>query len=104
MKALALHREEPYRENGGHQKVTGTFKAQTQEEGIPMAKYLQCSECGKIAFYYDEFAGTEKPFYLRYMRYPDGTRPQSPRCFSCGEVPRLICDFIKEEKAGAKHE
>ena len=70
----------------------------------PMAKYLQCSECGKIAFYYDDYVGTEKPFYLRFMRYPDGTKPQSPRCFSCGDVPRLIHDFIKEEKAGAKRE
>ena len=26
-----------------------------------MAKYLQCSECGKLAFYYDDFVGTEKP-------------------------------------------
>ncbi|MGH7771290.1 MAG: hypothetical protein ACREQA_03555 [Candidatus Binatia bacterium] len=69
-----------------------------------MAKYLQCSECGKIAFYYDDYVGTEKPFYLRFMRYPDGTKPQSPRCFSCGGVPRLIHEFIKEEKVGAKHE
>jgi len=45
-----------------------------------MAKYLQCSECGKLAFYYDDYVGTEKPFYLRFMRYPDGTKPQSPRC------------------------
>lgn len=69
-----------------------------------MAKYLQCSECGKLAFYYDDYVGTEKPFYLRFMRYPDGTKPQSPRCSSCGAVPRLIHEFIKEEKAGAKHE
>jgi len=69
-----------------------------------MSKYLQCSECGKIAFYYDEFVGTEKPFYLRFMRYPDGTKPESARCFSCKGVPRLIHDLIKEEKAGAKHE
>ena len=69
-----------------------------------MAKYLQCSECGKIAFYYDDYVGTEKPFYLRHMRYPYGTMPQSPRCISCGAVPRLIHDLIKEEKAGAKHE
>jgi hypothetical protein len=38
------------------------------------------------------------------MRYPDGTKPQSPRCINCGGVPRLIYEFIKEEKAGAKHE
>jgi hypothetical protein len=69
-----------------------------------MAKYLQCSECGKLAFYYDDYVGTEKPFYLKYMRYPNDTKPQSPRCFSCGAVPRLIHEFIKEEKAGAKHE
>ncbi len=37
-----------------------------------MAKYLQCSECGKLAFYYDDFVGTEKPFYKRFMRYPEG--------------------------------
>jgi len=69
-----------------------------------MAKYLQCSECGKLAFYYDDYVGTEKPFYLRFMRYPDGNKPQSPRCFSCGAVPRLIHELIKEEKAAAKHE
>ncbi len=73
-------------------------------EDILMAKYLQCSECGKIAFYYDSYVGTEKPFYLRYMRYPDGTKPQSPRCISCGAVPRLIHELIKEEKPGAKRE
>jgi len=67
-----------------------------------MAKYLQCSECGKIAFYYEAPVGTEKPFYLRYMKYPDGTQPKTPRCFSCGGVPRLIHEFIKEEKP-AKH-
>jgi len=38
------------------------------------------------------------------MRYPDGTRPQSPRCVSCGAVPRLIHELVKEEKAAAKHE
>ena len=37
-----------------------------------MAKYLQCSECGKLAFYYDDYVGTEKPFYKRFMRYPEG--------------------------------
>jgi hypothetical protein len=69
-----------------------------------MAKYLQCSECGKLAFYYDDFVGTEKPFYLRFMRYPEGeTKHQPPRCFSCGGVPRLIHDNIKEEKAAVKH-
>lgn len=69
-----------------------------------MAKYLQCSECGKIAFYYDEFVGTEKPFYLRFMRNPDGTKLESVKCFTCGAVPRLLYTFIKEEKPGAKHD
>jgi hypothetical protein len=70
-----------------------------------MAKYLQCSECGKLAFYYDDFVGTEKPFYKRFMRYPEGeTKHEPPRCFSCGGVPRMIHDNIKEEKAAAaKH-
>jgi hypothetical protein len=69
-----------------------------------MAKYLQCSECGKLAFYYDDFVGTEKPFYRRFMRYPEGeTKHEPPRCFSCGGVPRLIHENIKEEKAAAKH-
>jgi len=70
-----------------------------------MAKYLQCSECGKLAFYYDDYVGTEKPFYKSYTRYPERERKhEPPRCFSCGAVPRLIHDFIKEEKpAAAKH-
>ena len=70
-----------------------------------MAKYLQCSECGKLAFYYDDYVGTEKPFYKRYMRYPEGeTKLEPPRCFNCGGVPRMIHDNIKEEKAAAaKH-
>jgi hypothetical protein len=69
-----------------------------------MAKYLQCSECGKLAFYYDDYVGTEKPFYRRFMRYPEGeTKYEPPRCFTCGGVPRLIHEFIKEEKAAAKH-
>jgi hypothetical protein len=70
-----------------------------------MAKYLQCSECGKLAFYYDDFVGTEKPFYRRFMRYPEGeAKHEPPRCFTCGAVPRLIHDNIKEEKAAAaKH-
>jgi hypothetical protein len=69
-----------------------------------MAKYLQCSECGKLAFYYDDYVGTEKPFYQRFMRYPEGeTKYAPPRCFSCGGVPRLIHEMIKEEKAAAKH-
>jgi hypothetical protein len=69
-----------------------------------MAKYLQCSECGKLAFYYDDYVGTEKPFYRRFMRYPEGeTKYQPPRCFTCGGVPRLIHENIKEEKAAAKH-
>jgi hypothetical protein len=70
-----------------------------------MAKYLQCSECGKLAFYYDDFVGTEKPFYKRFMRYPEGeTKLEPPRCFSCGGVPRMIHENIKEEKAAAaKH-
>jgi hypothetical protein len=69
-----------------------------------MAKYLQCSECGKLAFYYDDFVGTEKPFYRRFMRYPEGeTKHEPPRCFSCGGVPRLIHENIKEEKAAVKH-
>jgi hypothetical protein len=25
-----------------------------------MAKFLECSECKKIAFYYDDYVGTEK--------------------------------------------
>ena len=70
--------------------------------GLNMAKYLQCSECGKLAFYYDDFVGTEKPFYRRFMRYPEGeTKLEPPRCFSCGGVPRMIHDNIKEEKAAA---
>ena len=69
-----------------------------------MAKYLQCSECGKLAFYYDDYVGTEKPFYRRFMRYPEGeTKLDPPRCFNCGGVPRLIHENIKEEKAAAKH-
>jgi len=70
-----------------------------------MAKYLQCSECGKLAFYYDDYVGTEKPFYRRFMRYPEGeAKHEPPRCFTCGGVPRLIHDNIKEEKAAAaKH-
>ena len=69
-----------------------------------MAKYLQCSECGKLAFYYDDYVGTEKPFYKKFMRYPEGeTKFEPPRCFSCGSVPRLIHEFIKEEKPAAKH-
>jgi hypothetical protein len=80
------------------------YKKLVTAGGKWMAKYLQCSECGKLAFYYDDYVGTEKPFYLKYMRYPNDTRPQTPRCFSCGAVPRLIHEFIKEEKAGAKHE
>jgi hypothetical protein len=69
-----------------------------------MAKYLQCSECGKLAFYYDDYVGTEKPFYRRFMRYPEGeTKYQPPRCFTCGGVPRLIHENIKEEKAAVKH-
>ena len=73
--------------------------------GLKMAKYLQCSECGKLAFYYDDFVGTEKPFYRRFMRYPEGeTKLEPPRCFNCGGVPRMIHDNIKEEKAAAaKH-
>jgi hypothetical protein len=78
------------------------FKAML--EGPTMAKYLQCSECGKLAFYYDDLVGTEKPFYRRFMRYPEGeTKHEPPRCFSCGSVPRLIHENIKEEKAAAKH-
>jgi hypothetical protein len=77
----------------------------TVNAGATMAKYLQCSECGKLAFYYDDYVGTEKPFYKRFMRYPEGeTKHEPPRCFSCGAVPRLIHEFIKEEKpAAAKH-
>jgi hypothetical protein len=73
--------------------------------GLKMAKYLQYSECGKLAFYYDDFVGTEKPFYRRFMRYPEGeTKHVPPRCFNCGGVPRMIHDNIKEEKAAAaKH-
>jgi hypothetical protein len=75
-----------------------------QSQGAKMAKYLQCSECGKLAFYYDDYVGTEKPFYKRFMRYPEGeTKYELPRCFNCGGVPRLIHEFIKEEKAAAKH-
>jgi hypothetical protein len=58
-----------------------------------------------LAFYYDDYVGTEKPFYKRFMRYPEGeTKYEPPRCFSCGGVPRLIHEFIKEEKAAPKHE
>jgi hypothetical protein len=68
-----------------------------------MAKYLQCSECGKLAFYYDDYVGTEKPFYRRFMRYPEGeTKYEPPRCFTCGGVPRLIHENIKEEKAACQ--
>ena len=41
-----------------------------------MAKYLQCSECGKLAFYYDDFVGTEKPFYTPLHALP-GRRNQT---------------------------
>jgi len=83
----------------GHLSLQGlAFKEKT------VAKYLQCSECGKLAFYYDDFVGTEKPFYKRFMRYPEGeTKHEPPRCFNCGGVPRLIHENIKEEKAAAKH-
>jgi hypothetical protein len=83
----------------GHLHPRGlAFKEKT------VAKYLQCSECGKLAFYYDDFVGTEKPFYKRFMRYPEGeTKHEPPRCFNCGGVPRLIHINIKEEKAAAKH-
>jgi hypothetical protein len=78
--------------------------APVREERTEMAKYLQCSECGKLAFYYDDFVGTEKPFYRRFMRYPEGeAKYEPPRCFTCGGVPRLIHENIKEEKAAAKH-
>lgn len=69
-----------------------------QRERQEMAKYLQCSQCGKLAFYYDGYVGTEKPFYLKNMIYPDGTKPVTPRCFNCNDVPRLLFDFIKEDK------
>ncbi len=68
-----------------------------------MAKFLECSECKKIAFYYDDYVGTEKPFYPLFMRYPHGTRPQT-RCSSRGVVPGLVHSFVKDEKPGAKHE
>ena len=82
-----------------------TAKGEKFTRGSKMAKYLHCSECGKLAFYYDDFVGTEKPFYKRFMRYPEGeTKHEPPRCFNCGGVPRLIHDNIKEEKAAAaKH-
>ena len=85
--------------SNGHLHPRGpAFKEKT------VAKYLQCSECGKLAFYYDDFVGTEKPFYKRFMRYPEGeTKHEPPRCFNCGGVPRLINTNIKEEKAAAKH-
>ena len=85
--------------SNGHPYPRGlAFKEKT------VAKYLQCSECGKLAFYYDDFVGTEKPFYKRFMRYPEGeTKHEPPRCFNCGGVPRLIHTNIKEEKAAAKH-
>jgi hypothetical protein len=83
----------------GHLHLRGlAFKEKT------VAKYLQCSECGKLAFYYDDFVGTEKPFYKRFMRYPEGeTKHEPPRCFNCGGVPRMIHENIKEEKAAVKH-
>jgi hypothetical protein len=92
-------------------RVSGTLTAkdhcQFESQNLgrkTMAKYLQCSECGKLAFYYDDFVGTEKPFYRRFMRYPEGeTKHEPPRCFSCGGVPRLIHENIKEEKAAATH-
>jgi hypothetical protein len=38
------------------------------------------------------------------MRYPEGeTKYEPPRCFTCGGVPRLIHENIKEEKPAAKH-
>ena len=53
-----------------------------------MAKYLQCSECGKLAFYYDDFVGTEKPFYKRFMRYPEGEQNTIRRAVSAVAVYR----------------
>jgi hypothetical protein len=89
--------------NGSQHAPSGVLKLQFSL-GRSMAKYLQCSECGKLAFYYDDYVGTEKPFYKRFMRYPEGeTKHELPRCFSCGGVPRLIHENIKEEKAAAKH-
>ena len=32
------------------------------------------------------------------MIYPDGNRPESPRCIHCNGVPRMLFDFIKEDK------
>ena len=32
------------------------------------------------------------------MIYPDGTQPASPRCINCNAVPRMLFDFIKEDK------
>lgn len=63
-----------------------------------MAKYLECSQCGKLAFYYDGYVGTEKPFYLKNMIFPDGTQPKTLRCINCNDMPRLLFDFIKEDK------
>jgi hypothetical protein len=97
------------REDGRSSKESGCTSAmlsqpKKQQARRSMAKYLQCSECGKLAFYYDDYVGTEKPFYKRFMRYPEGeTKLELPRCFSCGGVPRMIHELIKEEKAGAKH-
>ena len=60
---------------------------------------MQCSQCGKLAFYYDGYVGTEKPFYLKNMIYPDGTpAAKHPAASSCNDVPRLLFDFIKEDK------
>jgi hypothetical protein len=85
--------------SNGHLHVQGLA---SKEKTV--AKYLHCSECGKLAFYYDDYVGTEKPFYKRFMRYPEGeTKHEPPRCFNCGGVPRLIYQNIKEEKAAAKH-
>jgi len=109
---LAITREESdfsYAGHAGAEIVQSdlTQKPKYQKPGThedKMAKYLQCSECGKLAFYYDDYVGTEKPFYKRFMRYPEGeTKLELPRCFSCGGVPRLIHELIKEEKAAAKH-
>jgi hypothetical protein len=86
----------------GVRKYSSAIREDKILRGLKMAKYLQCSECGKLAFYYDDFVGTEKPFYRRFMRYPEGeTKLELPRCFNCGGVPRMIHDNIKEEKAPA---
>ncbi|MGZ9129191.1 MAG: hypothetical protein ACXW4Z_15580, partial [Candidatus Binatia bacterium] len=55
---------------GGVREYSSAYREGEISGESKMAKYLQCSECGKLAFYYDECVGPEKPCYKRFMRYP----------------------------------